>query len=113
LNNEYIKNSQFVEEKYNRLLKVQQEKRLLPKHLMMGENKNWDEGLSETNSQMSNASGKSKKSNASKITKKNQGKIKKRKIKEGSPIEEDYLIIVLEDIKPQPEEIGIYFFYKF
>ena len=40
------------------------------------------------------------------MTKKNQDKIKKRKIKEGSPIEEDFLILVLNDLKVKPEEIG-------
>ena len=97
--NELTKNKTFFEEKSSRLMKVQLDKRSMPQ-LTNLENKNFDESMSETGSlASSNFSGKSKISGYSKMTKKAKNKIKLKKVKEGSPLEEDYLITVLNDLK--------------
>ena len=64
------------------------------------ENKNLEENASETGSNASGSfSGKSKISNYSKMSKKTKNKAKLKKVKEGSPLEEDFLINVLNDLK--------------
>lgn len=102
--NEFMKNLAFFEEKSNRLAKVQMEKRSLPQSLNL-ENNNFDENLSQAGSNVSASfSGKSQISNYSKMSKKAKNKAKLKKIKEGSPLEEDFLINVLKDLKmTQPD----------
>jgi elongator complex protein 1 len=105
--NEFNKNKQLFEEKYNRLLKVQHEKRTNP-NLYILDNKLLEDNVSDTGSvvsSVSNKSSKSKKSTSSKMTKKSQKKISKRTVKEGSPLEEDFLIIILSELKLTVQDI--------
>ena len=97
--NELTKNKNYFEEKTFRLMKVQSEKRSMPV-LQNLKNKNFDENMSDTGSLASGSfSGKSKISNYSKMSKKTKNKAKLKKVKEGSPLEEDFLINVLNDLK--------------
>ena len=104
--NELKKNTSTFEEKYNRLLKVQHLKRTQP-HLFNVEFKEklLDDNVSDSGSVLSSKSGRSSKSSRSKISstskmsKKSKQKLSKRNIKEGSPIEEEYLIMVLAELK--------------
>lgn len=100
--NELSRNKSFFEEKSSRLTKVQMEKRSMPQ-LQNLENKNFDENMSEAGS--ASFSGKSQISNYSKMTRKAKNKAKLKKVKEGSPLEEDFLINVLKDLKMTQEDI--------
>ena len=94
-------------EKLNRLLIVQMDKKLNP-NLLETYDKDavFDDNFSETGSVISSSSShnshqsnKSKKSNASKLTKKAKNKLNKRNVKEGSPLEEEFLIIILKELR--------------
>ena len=100
--NELTRNKAFFEEKSSRLTKVQIEKRSMPQ-LQNLENKNFDENISQAGS--ASFSGKSQISNYSKMTRKAKNKAKLKKVKEGSPLEEDFLITVLKDLKMTQEDI--------
>lgn len=105
--NEFKKNKDFFDEKYNRLLKVQNLKRTSP-HLFIFDNKMLEDNVSETGSVISSQSGrsmKSKKSSASRTSKKSKAKMAKRTVKEGSPLEEEYLIMILLELKMSKEDI--------
>jgi elongator complex protein 1 len=105
--NEFKKNKELFEEKYNRLLKVQHLKRTNP-NLFIMDNKNLEDNVSDTGSVVSSVSNKSatsKRSTSSKMTKKSKNKISKRTVKEGSPLEEDYLIIILGELKISAQDI--------
>ena len=107
--NELLLNEKEYNERLNRLLIVQSEKKLNP-NLLEEYNKDIqiEDNFSETgsvisagvshDSHKSNKSSKSKKSNATKLTKKAQNKLSKRTVKQGSPLEEDYLLIILQEI---------------
>jgi elongator complex protein 1 len=106
--NEFNKNKQLYEEKYSRLLKVQNEKRTNP-NLYIVDNKMLVDNVSDTGSvvsSVSNKSSKSKKSTSSKMTKKSINKISRRTVKEGSPLEEDYLLIILRELKLSQQDIA-------
>ncbi len=103
--NEFKKNKEFFEEKYNRLLKVQHMKKTNPQLFIM-DNKMLEDNVSDTGSIISSKSSRSKKSTSSKHTKKSKNKISKRTVKEGSPLEEEYLIIILTELKLKDEDIN-------
>ena len=94
---ELSKNRQFFEEKVDRLAKVQKEKKKDPEFLDFAAEELNDESFSESGSVTS--SKKSFTTNASQLTKKNLQKIKNRKVREGHPLEEIYLIELLEELK--------------
>jgi elongator complex protein 1 len=97
--NELMKNLVFFEEKSSRFTKVQMEKRSMPQ-IQNLENRNFEESASQAGSNFSASfSGKSQISNYSKLSKKGKNKAKLKKIKEGSPLEEDFLINVLKDVR--------------
>ncbi len=98
--NELKKNVSFYQEKYSRLLRVQHQKRLHPE-LFNLENKDLEDNVSDTGSIISSnskKSSKSKKTTSSRLTKKSQAKISKRTVKEGSPLEEDFLILIISEL---------------
>lgn len=102
--NSILTNETEFNSRLNRLLTVQMEKKENP-NLLESYNNNelvYDDNFSETGSVISSGSShnsqKSKKSNASKLTKKAKNKLSKRNVKEGSPLEEDFLIIILNEI---------------
>lgn len=109
IKNDILLDEKEYDDKYNRLLIIQSEKKQNP-NLLEDYNKynkdiNLEDNFSETGSIISEGashdshkSNKSKKSNISKLTKKAQNKLSKRNIKKGSPLEEDYIIIILQEI---------------
>jgi hypothetical protein len=110
--NELKKNIDTFEEKYNRLLKLQHLKRTSP-HLFMFDNfnKQMEDNVSDSGSVVSSGSyktgksSKTRKSGSSRMTKKSQAKLAKRNVKEGSPLEEEFLIMVLSELKLAQTEI--------
>jgi hypothetical protein len=109
--NEFRKNMTLFEEKYNRLLKVQHLKRTQP-HLFNQDairDKMMEDNVSDTGSVVSGGSRSSSRSmksskskmssTSSKMSKKSKQKLSKRNIKEGSPIEEEFLIMILSELK--------------
>merc|ERR1712224_1037696 len=95
---------------FNRLLVVQTEKKEQSDNLLEAFNKDAamnlynEDTFSETGSVISHGSShnsqKSKKSStSSKLTKKAKNKLNKRNVKQGSPLEEEFLLMVLNDIK--------------
>lgn len=116
--NELKKNISFFEEKYRRLLKVQHLKRTQPHLFILDPNIAMEDNvsdsgsvvsglsnLSNTKSKKSSMSKMSKSSKNSKMTKKSKNKIAKRNVKEGSPLEEEFLITILEELKLSDEDI--------
>jgi hypothetical protein len=116
--NELKKNLSFFEEKYRRLLKVQHLKRTQPHLFILDPNMALEDNvsdsgsvvsglsnLSNTKSKKSSLSKMSKSSKNSKMTKKSKNKIAKRNVKEGSPLEEEFLITILEELKLTDEDI--------
>lgn len=102
IRNNLITSENEFNDKYSRLLTVQMDKKLIPNLLEgYGNEIIYDDNFSETGSVISGASShnsqKSKKSNASKLTKKAKNKLSKRNVKEGSPLEEEYLLIILRE----------------
>lgn len=98
--NELKKNINFYQEKSSRLLKVQHQKRLNPELFNM-ENKDLDDNVSDSGSIISSnskKSSKSKKTTSSRLTKKSQAKMSKRTVREGSPLEEDFLIMIISEL---------------
>ena len=98
--NELKKNIILFEEKYCRLLKVQHQKRLNPQLLSL-DNKELEDNVSDSGSIISSSSkksSKSKKTTSSRLTKKSQAKMSKRNVKEGSPLEEDFLIMIISEL---------------
>lgn len=104
-------------EKLNRLLIVQSEKKQDPNLLeKFNQDIYLEDNFSETgsvissnsshNSHKSNISSKTKKSNISKLTKKAKNKLNKRNIKQGSPLEEDYLLIVLHELREKYKNVN-------
>jgi len=104
IRNNILSSEKEFDERLNRLLIVQMEKKQNP-NLLEGFNKEitYEDTFSETGSVISSSSShnsqKSKKSNASKMTKKAKNKFSKRTIKEGSPLEEEFIMTVLKELK--------------
>ena len=94
-------NLTFFKEKYNRLLIVQEIKKEHPEVYELDINKEEDfDNVSDSGSIVSGSSKKSGRSSASKTTKsKKKKKNKKRNVKEGSPMEEEFLIENLKELK--------------
>jgi hypothetical protein len=106
--NELKKNINFYQEKYSRLLKVQHQKRLNPE-LFNLDNKELDDNVSDSGSIISSnskKSSKSKKTTSSRLTKKSQAKMSKRTVREGSPLEEDFLILIISELFLSEEHIN-------
>lgn len=106
--NEIIKNINFYKEKYARLLKVQHQKRLNPETFNL-ENKELEDNVSDSGSVISSSSkksSKSKKTTSSRLTKKSQAKMSKRNVREGSPLEEDFLIMIIGELFLTDEHIN-------
>jgi hypothetical protein len=98
--NELKKNLSFYKEKYSRLLKVQHQKRLNPDTFNL-DNKELEDNVSDSGSVISSSSkksSKSKKTTSSRLTKKSQMKMSKRTVREGSPLEEDFLIMIISEL---------------
>jgi elongator complex protein 1 len=62
-------------------------------------------GLSNLSNSKSKRSSTSKTSKSSKLTKKSKNKIAKRNVKEGSPLEEEFLITILQELKLAEEDL--------
>lgn len=106
--NELKKNITFYQEKYARLLKVQHQKRLNP-DLFNLENKDLEDNVSDSGSIISSnskKSSKSKKTTSSRLTKKSQAKMSKRTVREGSPLEEDFLIMIISELYLSDDHIN-------
>ena len=95
------KNLLYFKEKYNRLLIVQEIKKEHPEIYDLDLNKEDDfDNVSDSGSIASGSSKKSGRSSASKSTKsKKKKKNKKRNVKEGSPMEEEFIIDNLKELK--------------
>ena len=96
------KNLLFFKEKYNRLLIVQEIKKEHPEVYELDINKDEEiDNVSDSGSVMSGSSKKSGKSSSSKMSKSKKTKKKnmKRNVKEGSPMEEEFIIENLKDLK--------------
>lgn len=106
--NELLKNISFYNEKYGRLLKVQQQKRLNPDMFNL-ENKDLEDNVSDSGSIISSSSkksSKSRKTTSSRLTKKSQAKMSKRNVREGSPLEEDFLIMLISELHLSEDHIN-------
>ena len=96
------KNLLFFTEKYNRLLIVQEIKKEHPEVYELDINKDEEiDNVSDSGSVASGSSKKSGRSSSSKMSKSKKGKKKnlKRNIKEGSPMEEEFIIENLKELK--------------
>ena len=95
------KNLSFFKEKYNRLLIVQEIKKEHPEVYELDINKDEEmDNVSDSGSIVSGSSKKSGRSSASKMSKsKKKKKNKKRNVKEGSPMEEEFLLDNLKELK--------------
>ena len=96
------KNLLLFKEKYNRLLIVQEIKKEHPEVYELDINKDEEiDNVSDSWSVISGSSKKSGKSSSSKMSKskKNKKKNMKRNVKEGSPMEEEFIIENLKDLK--------------
>ena len=100
--NNLIKNQSFFNEKYNRLLTVQQLKREHPELFVIDISKNGEEdNVSDSGSVRS----KSNKSSKSSMTRKTKMRKPNRTVREGSPMEEENLISILKDLKIDQAQI--------
>ena len=106
LYNNLQKNYNFFKEKSTRLEIVQQLKKEHPELFIIDINKNENEedNVSDSGSIRSGKSKKSSSSKFSKFSKKTKNKKNKRNVKEGSPLEEEYLIEILKDFKYEDKE---------
>ena len=95
------KNLILFKEKYNRFLIVQEIKKEHPEIYELDINKEEEfDNVSDSGSILSGSSKKSGKSSASKMSKsKKKKKNKKRNVKEGSPMEEEFLLEILKELK--------------
>ena len=96
------KNLIFFKEKYNRLLIVQEIKKEHPEVYELDINKDEElDNVSDSGSVISGSSKKSGRTSSSKMSKSKKGKKKgmKKNVKEGSPIEEEFLIESLKELK--------------
>ena len=95
------KNSTLFKEKYNRFLIVQEIKKEHPEIYELDINKEEEfDNVSDSGSIASGSSKKSGRSSASKMSKsKKKKKNKKRNVKEGSPMEEEFLLDILKELK--------------
>ena len=95
------KNLTYFKEKYNRLLIVQEIKKEHPEIYELDINKEEEfDNVSDSGSIQSGSSKKSGRSSASKMSKsKKKKKNKKRNVKEGSPMEEEFLLENLKELK--------------
>jgi elongator complex protein 1 len=95
------KNLTLFKEKYNRFLIVQEIKKEHPEIYELDINKEEEfDNVSDSGSILSGSSKKSGKSSASKMSKsKKKKKNKKRNVKEGSPMEEEFLLEILKELK--------------
>ena len=102
--NNLIKNKSFFDEKYARLLKVQELKREHPELFIIDINKNDNEqdNVSDSGSVRSQ----SNKSSKSTLSRKTKMRKPKRNVREGSPMEEENLIGILKDLKISQDEIN-------
>lgn len=106
--NELKKNISFYQEKSARLLKVQHQKRLNPE-LFNSENKDLEDNVSDSGSIISSnskKSSKSRKTTSSRLTKKSQAKMSKRTVREGSPLEEEFLIMIISELYLSDDHIN-------
>ena len=96
------KNLLLFKEKYNRLLIVQEIKKEHPEVYELDINKDEEmDNVSDSGSVVSGSSKKSGRSSSSKMSKskKNKKKNTKRNVKEGSPMEEEFIIETLKELK--------------
>ena len=95
------KNLSFFKEKYNRLLIVQEIKKEHPEVYELDINKDEEiDNVSDSGSVISGSSKKSGRSSSSKMSKsKKKKKNTKRNVKEGSPMEEEFIIENLKELK--------------
>ena len=95
------KNLTYFKEKYNRLLIVQEIKKEHPEIYELDINKEEEfDNVSDSGSIVSGSSKKSGRSSSSKMSKsKKKKKSKKRNVKEGSPMEEEFLLENLKELK--------------
>ena len=95
------KNLTYFKEKYNRLLIVQEIKKEHPEIYELDINKEEEfDNVSDSGSIVSGSSKKSGRSSTSKMSKsKKKKKNKKRNVKEGSPMEEEFLLENLKELK--------------
>ena len=96
------KNLLFFKEKYNRLLIVQEIKKEHPEVYELDINKDEEiDNVSDSGSVVSGSSKKSGRSSSSKMSKSKKSKKKniKRNVKEGSPMEEEFIIENLKELK--------------
>ena len=95
------KNLTLFKEKYNRFLIVQEIKKEHPEIYELDINKEEEfDNVSDSGSIASGSSKKSGRSSASKMSKsKKKKKNKKRNVKEGSPMEEEFLLDILKELK--------------
>ena len=101
------KNLSYFKEKYDRLLIVQEIKKEHPEIYELDINKEEEfDNVSDSGSIISGSSKKSGRSSASKMGKsKKKKKNKKRNVKEGSPMEEEFLLENLKELKISDEYI--------
>ena len=100
--NNLVKNQSYFNEKYNRLLTVQQLKRDHPELFVIDISKNGEEdNVSDSGSVRSQ----SNKSSKSSMTRKTKMRKPNRTVREGSPMEEENIISILKDLKIDQSQI--------
>ena len=100
--NNLVKNQSYFNEKYNRLLTVQQLKRDHPELFVIDISKNGEEDNVSASGRVRSQSNKSSKSS---MTRKTKMRKPNRTVREGSPMEEENIISILKDLKIDQSQI--------